>query len=110
MFDPCPVGRAWSRNVSISEQDFPCGCVSKATFMIYLDYNASVPLRRQAKDVLVNALDLEGNASSPHLAGRKLRALIDEARKDILKEMGAKRLVFTSGGTEANALALSGLG
>lgn len=78
--------------------------------MIYLDYNASVPLRAHAKDALMSALDLEGNASSPHLAGRKLRSFIDKARKDILTELGAKRLIFTSGGTEANALALSGLG
>ena len=78
--------------------------------MIYLDYNASVPLRPHAKDAFISALDLEGNASSPHLAGRKLSSLIDGARKDILKGLDAKRLIFTSGGTEANALALSGLG
>jgi len=78
--------------------------------MIYLDYNASVPLRPHAKDAIIAALDLEGNASSPHFAGRKLRALIEGARKEILKGLGGKRLVFTSGGTEANSLALSGLG
>lgn len=78
--------------------------------MIYLDYNASAPLRPCAKDALLAALDLEGNASSPHAMGRKLRSLIDESRKGLLEGVSAKRLVFTSGGTEANALALTGLG
>jgi cysteine desulfurase len=75
----------------------------------YLDYNASVPLRPQAREALLAALALPGNASSPHQAGRALRALVDGARKEILEGIGAKRLVFVSGGTEANALALSGL-
>jgi cysteine desulfurase len=78
--------------------------------MIYLDYNASVPLRPCAKKAMVEAYDFEGNPSSPHAAGRKVRALIDEARKSLLKRIHGQRLVFTSGGTEANALALSGLG
>jgi len=78
--------------------------------MIYLDYNATVPLRPRAKEALINALAMEGNPSSPHQMGRKVRSLIDEARKDILEIIDAKRLVFTSGGTEANALALSGMG
>lgn len=78
--------------------------------MIYLDYNASVPLRPSAKDAVMAALDLEGNASSPHRTGQKLRSLIEDARKRILEGVEAKKLVFTSGGTEANALALSGLG
>lgn len=77
--------------------------------MIYFDYNASVPLRAAAKEALLATLSLIGNPSSPHQAGRHLRSLIDKARKDILDAVGAKRLVFTSGGTEANALALSGL-
>ncbi len=78
--------------------------------MIYLDYNASVPLRPQAKAAMLAAFELEGNASSPHLMGRKVRSLVDRARKDILEAMQAERLVFTSSGTEANALALTGLG
>jgi cysteine desulfurase len=78
--------------------------------VIYLDYNASVPLRPCAQKALIKALSWEGNASSVHYAGRKLRSLIDGARKNILEDVGAQRLIFTSGGTEANALALSGLG
>ena len=75
--------------------------------MIYLDYNASVPLRLAAKEALVETLTFIGNPSSPHQAGRHLRSLVEEARTDILKAVGGKRLVFTSGGTEANVLALS---
>ncbi|HUX80390.1 MAG TPA: cysteine desulfurase family protein [Alphaproteobacteria bacterium] len=78
--------------------------------MIYLDYNASVPLRPSAQNALIEALDMTGNSSSVHHAGRQLRSLIDGARKSILQATGAQQLVFTSGGTEANALALSGLG
>ncbi len=78
--------------------------------MIYLDYNASVPLRPHAKDAVVAALDLQGNAASPHQAGRKLRSLIEGARKEILQKIGGQRIIFTSGGTEANGLALSGFG
>jgi cysteine desulfurase len=78
--------------------------------MIYLDYNASVPLRPKAREALVAALEWQGNPSSPHILGRKLRSLVDEARKAILREVGGQRVVFTSGGTEANALALSGVG
>ncbi len=75
--------------------------------MIYLDYNASTPLRPQAKEALVETLSLTGNPSSPHHMGRKLRSLIDGARKEILDKIEGERLIFTSGGTEANALALS---
>ena len=78
--------------------------------MIYLDYNASVPLRPCAKDALIATLAIDGNASSVHYAGRELRSLIEGARKAILQSTGAQRLVFTSGGTEANVLAVSGLG
>jgi cysteine desulfurase len=78
--------------------------------VIYLDYNASVPLRPQAKMAMLTAFELDGNASSPHLMGRKVRSLVDRARKDILESVQAERLVFTSGGTEANALALTGFG
>lgn len=78
--------------------------------MIYLDYNASVPLRPKAKTALMAAFEQIGNPSSPHGLGRKVRSFIDNARKDILQKVGGQRLIFTSGGTEANSMALSGLG
>ncbi len=74
--------------------------------MIYLDYNASVPLRSQAKEALMTTFALTGNPASPHRMGRHLRSLVDGSRKDILDSIDGERLIFTSGGTEANALAL----
>lgn len=75
--------------------------------MIYLDYNASTPLRPKARQALIDTLTYVGNPSSPHRMGRALRSLVDQARTQILEKMGGTRLVFTSGGTEANALVLA---
>lgn len=75
--------------------------------MIYLDYSASTPLRSEARQVLLDALAYVGNPSSPHQLGRNLRSLVDRARVQILERIGGSRLVFTSGGTEANALVLA---
>jgi cysteine desulfurase len=80
--------------------------------MTYLDANASEPLRPVARQAAVAALDLTGNPSSIHGAGRQARRLLDQARETIAARLGgvAANLVFTSGGTEANALAIAGLG
>jgi cysteine desulfurase len=74
----------------------------------YLDHNASSPLRPEARDAVVRALDLPGNASSVHAEGRAARKLIEDAREAVAAAVGARReaVTFTSGGTEANALAL----
>ncbi len=74
--------------------------------MIYLDYNASAPLKPGAKEVLLKIVEEAGNPSSPHKAGRQLRSYIDETRKLFSSFTGAKKVVFTSGGTEANGLVL----
>lgn len=74
--------------------------------MIYLDYNASAPLKPGAKEVLLKILEEVGNPSSPHKPGRQLRSYIDETRKLLSALTGAKKVVFTSGGTEANGLVL----
>src|SRR5262245_90242 len=76
---------------------------------IYLDWNATAPLRPEARAAAIAALDLVGNPSSVHGEGRAARRLIEEARGDVaaLVGAGAADVVFTSGGTEANALALS---
>lgn len=73
----------------------------------YLDYNATAPLRPEARDALLAALDI-GNPSSVHEEGRKARALVEEARADIAALVGApaETVIFTSGGTEACNLAL----
>jgi cysteine desulfurase len=75
----------------------------------YLDWNATAPLREQAKAAVTAALDLCGNPSSVHGEGRAARRLIEDARERVAKLAGADPadVVFTSGGTEANALALT---
>jgi cysteine desulfurase len=78
---------------------------------VYLDANASAPLRPEARAALVAALDLgPGNASSAHGAGRRLKKLLGDAREEVAALVGARaaEVVFTSGATESNALALHG--
>jgi cysteine desulfurase len=76
---------------------------------IYLDWNATAPLRSEARAAMLAALDMPGNPSSVHADGRFVRRLIEEAREQVAALTGAivRGVVFTSGGTEANALALS---
>jgi len=76
---------------------------------VYLDWNATTPLREEARRAMTDALDLPGNASSVHAEGREARKWIEGARAVIASAVGAlpRNLIFTSGGTEANALALS---
>ncbi len=79
--------------------------------MTYLDANASEPLRPEAQAAMLAALALGGNPSSVHGAGRALRRVLDGARHRIATAYGVADddVVFTSGGTEANALAITGL-
>lgn len=76
---------------------------------IYLDHNAGAPLRPEARDALIEALGARGNASSVHAEGRTQRARIETARRRVARLVGAsaENVVFTSGGTEANATVLS---
>jgi cysteine desulfurase len=76
---------------------------------VYLDWNATTPLRPQARDAMAAAWDLAGNPSSVHAEGRQARKLVEEARARVAGAVGAlpRNVVFTSGGTEANALALT---
>ena len=78
---------------------------------IYLDHAATTPLRREALDAMLPFLtDHFGNPSSAHSFGRKARAALDEAHERIAKRLGAeaREVIFTSGGTEANNLAIKG--
>ncbi|RED29064.1 cysteine desulfurase [Rhodopseudomonas thermotolerans] len=79
------------------------------TERIYLDANATTPLRPEARAAMVAAAELIGNPSSIHAEGRAARAVLEQARADIAAAVGAaaRDVVFTSGGTEANALALT---
>ncbi len=82
------------------------------TTAVYLDYNASAPVRPEAKAALADALALTGNASSVHRFGRLARRRLEDAREAVAALVGARaeRVVFTSGGTESNNLALCGAG
>ena len=75
----------------------------------YLDYNATAPLRPEVREAVIEALALYGNPSSVHAEGRAARAAIEVARVKVAKLVGARAedVIFTSGGTEANALALA---
>jgi cysteine desulfurase len=77
---------------------------------VYLDHNATSPLKESARQAMLSALMLGGNASSIHEEGRKAHALLDDARDAIGRALGviAPMVVFTSGGSEANNLALKG--
>ena len=76
---------------------------------IYLDWNATAPLCAEACVAISAALDAVGNPSSIHAEGRAARALIETARQEVAALVGAepRNVIFTSGGTEANMLALS---
>jgi cysteine desulfurase len=80
--------------------------------MIYLDYNATTPLCPAAVEAMRPFLERDyGNPSSVHAAGRQARAGVDDARDRLADLLGAKphELIFTSGGTESNNLAVLGL-
>jgi cysteine desulfurase len=76
---------------------------------VYLDWNATTPLRPEARQAMAAAWDIAGNPSSVHAEGRQARRLVEDARAAIAAAVGARSpdVVFTSGGTEANALALT---
>lgn len=78
---------------------------------IYLDYNATSPVKPSVISRMAEVLAIPYNASSIHGSGREAKRLIDDARQKILETLGAPhgRLVFTSSGTEANNLALRGV-
>ena len=79
---------------------------------VYMDYNASVPIRAQAAAAVAAALSIGGNPSSVHGHGRAARRVIEDAREQVAASIAAPAaaIVFTSGATEANALALRGCG
>ncbi|MBS0527995.1 MAG: cysteine desulfurase, partial [Proteobacteria bacterium] len=76
---------------------------------VYLDWNATTPLRPEAREAMAAAWDLGGNPSSVHAEGRRARGLVEDARGAVAAAIGAepRNVVFTSGCTEANALALT---
>lgn len=78
----------------------------------YLDHNATTPLRVEARAAMLAAMDVVGNPSSVHAEGRAAKGIVETARAQIAAAVGASNadVVFTSGATEAAALALAGRG
>ena len=76
----------------------------------YLDCNATAPLRPEAREAMLRALDVTGNPSSVHGEGRAARRLIEDAREQVAALVGARpqAVIFTSGATEANAMVAAG--
>ncbi|WP_297772262.1 cysteine desulfurase family protein [uncultured Roseovarius sp.] len=79
---------------------------------VYLDYNATAPLRPEARAAMINAMDVLGNPSSVHAEGRSAKGLIERARGQVAAAFGAEGadVIFTSGATESAALACAGRG
>lgn len=79
---------------------------------IYLDHNATTPLRSEAKQAMIAAMGILGNPSSVHSEGRAAKAIVETARRQISDASGASGadIIFTSGATEAAALALANEG
>lgn len=79
---------------------------------LYLDWNATTPLRPEAKAAMIDAMEIGGNPSSVHAEGRAAKMALEDARARIASALGADGadIVFTSGTTEAAAMALAGRG
>ena len=77
---------------------------------VYLDYNATAPLREEARAAMIAAMDVVGNPSSVHAEGRSAKAIVERARAQINEALGASGadVIFTSSATEAAALACAG--
>ena len=75
---------------------------------VYLDHNATTPLRPEARAAMIAAMDVCGNPSSVHAEGRAAKAVVEKARAQVAAAFGAEGadIVFTSSATEAAALAL----
>jgi cysteine desulfurase len=80
--------------------------------LVYMDYNATTPIHPEVKKILVNALDLYGNASSMHTIGRQAHEEVEKARKACAAIIGAtpEEIIFTGGGSESNNTVLNMIG
>jgi cysteine desulfurase len=79
--------------------------------MIYADYNATAPLRPEARAAMIAAMDVGANPSSVHAPGRQARKILETARVQVANAVRGlpQDIVFTSGGTEAISLAIGGI-
>ena len=73
---------------------------------VYLDWNATAPLRDEAKDAMIAAMDVVGNPSSVHAEGRSAKFIVENARDQVAEAIGCKpkEVIFTSGATEASSI------
>src|SRR6056297_2930754 len=79
---------------------------------VYLDHNATAPLRPEAKAAMAEAMEIVGNPSSVHAEGRAAKAFLEKCRARLAAALGAEgaEIVFTGSATEAAAMALAGRG
>src|SRR5690348_10808388 len=89
----------------------PAGSRPPADDAVYLDHAATTPMRPEAIAAMTEELGQSGNPSSLHHLGRRARRVVEESREQIAEAYGARpsEVVFTSGGTEADNLAIKGL-
>ena len=89
----------------------PAGDRPPADAAVYLDHAATTPMRPEAIAAMTEELGQSGNPSSLHHLGRRARRVVEESREQIAEAYGARpsEVVFTSGGTEADNLAIKGL-
>ena len=87
------------------------GLGSAPGVVAYLDHAATTPMAPEALEIMTAELARLGNASSLHSAGRRARRVVEESREQIAASLGARpsEVIFTSGGTEADNLAVKGL-
>ena len=78
---------------------------------VYIDYNATTPLRPEVKASMIEDLEIFGNASSMHASGRLARGRVEQARKSVGDLIGAKSgtIIFTSGGSESNNMVFNAM-
>src|SRR5579863_6619435 len=91
--------------------DQPGAVGAAAEPLVYLDHAATAPMLPEAIAALTEELGYLGNPSSLHNAGRRARRVVEESREQIAEAFGARpsEVIFTSGGTEADNLAVKGL-
>ncbi len=77
---------------------------------VYLDWNATAPLRPEARAAMLEAMEIQGNPSAVHAEGRAAKSALERAREDVAAALGAEGadVIFTSGATESAALILGG--
>src|SRR5215210_3455180 len=95
----------------VSRPDPRAAAAVRLALMVYLDHAATTPMLPQAAAAMAELLTQSGNASSLHTSGRRARRVVEESRETLAAALGARpsEVVFTSGGTESDNLAVKGI-